>query len=86
MTSDHEQAARDDWQSSLYDATYRYSLALKQLHATNPWPDTPVLANAINTLGTELWDRCFSVTEITAAFKKAAADLPRYSAGHEVRP
>jgi hypothetical protein len=86
MTSEIEQTAHDDWQTALWEASYRYSLALKELHDTNPWPDIPVLANAINMLGTELWDRCFSVTEITSAFKDAAADLPRYSAGHEVRP
>jgi hypothetical protein len=86
MTSDQEQTARDDWQSALYEATYRCAQALKQLDETNPWPEIPVLSNAINTLATELWDRCFSVTEITAAFKNAAADLPRYSAGFEVRP
>ena len=86
MTNEIEQTARDNWQIALSEASYRYSLVLKELHDANPWPDIPVLANAINTLGTELWDRCFSVTEITSAFKDAAADLPRYSAGHEVRP
>jgi len=86
MTEEQEQAAHDEWQSALLDASHRYSLALKKLHDTNPWPEIPVLMNAINTLGTELWDRCFSVTEITAAFMEAAADLPRYSADHEVRP
>jgi hypothetical protein len=86
MTSGHEQTAHDNWQTALLEASHRYSLALKELHDTNPWPDVPVLANAINTLGTELWDRCFSVTEITSAFKDAAADLPRYAAGDEVRP
>jgi hypothetical protein len=86
MTSEIEQAAHDNWQTALSEASYRYSLALKELHDTNPWPDIPVLANAINTLCNELWDRCFSVTEITSAFEDAAADLPRYSAGHEVRP
>lgn len=86
MTKEQKQAARDVWQSDLLDASHRHSLALKKLHDTNPWPDIPVLNTAINTLGTELWDRCFSVTEITAAFTDAAADLPRYSTGDDVRP
>jgi hypothetical protein len=86
MTSEQEQTTRDDWQMALLEASQRYSLALKELHDTNPWPDIPVLANAINTLGTELWDRYFSVAEVTSAFKDTAADLPRYAAGDEVRP
>ena len=86
MTNEHEETKRDDWQAALYDASYRYSLAVKELHKTNPWPENPVLAQAINTLATELWDRSFSVTEITSAFREAASDLPRYAAGDEVRP
>ena len=86
MTDQHEQAARDEWQTALYQASYRYSLAVKELHKTNPWPDNPALAQAINTLATELWDRSFSVTEITSAFRDAATDLPRYAASDEVRP
>lgn len=81
------QAAKDQWQTNLYEAVYRRSVSLRELHETNPWPeDHPVLGQAINTLATELWDRCFSVTEIRAAFEEAAADLPRYAAGHETRP
>jgi hypothetical protein len=81
------QAAKDKWQSDAYEAIYRFSVSLRELRDTNPWPeDHPVLENAINTLATELWDRCFSVTEIRGALEKAAADLPRYAGGHEVRP
>ena len=85
MIDQNEQAARDEWQRALYEASDRYALALKELHKTNPWPDNPVLAQAINTLGTELWDRFFSVSEIASAFREAAADLPRYAAGDEIR-
>jgi hypothetical protein len=56
------------------------------LNDTNPWPEKPVLGQAINTLATELWDRCFGLTEIKAAFVEAAADLPRYTASDEYRP
>ena len=81
------QAAKDKWQAAFHEAAYQFSVSLRELHDTNPWPeDHPALESAINTLATELWDRCFSVTEIRAAFEKAAADLPRYAAGHEVRP
>jgi hypothetical protein len=80
------QDERDAWQARLYEATYRLSVVLKELHDINPWPDRPVLEQAINTLATELWDRCFGVTEIRKAFEEAAADLPRYAAGQEFRP
>jgi hypothetical protein len=86
MTDQPDQAARDAWQTRLYEASYRLSVALRELNDTNPWPKQPVLEQAINTLATELWDRCFSLTEIRKAFETAAADLPRYAAGQEVRP
>ena len=86
MADELEQASRDDWQTALYEASHRYSLVLKELHKTNPWPDNPALAQAINTLGTELWDSSFSFAEIASAFQEAAADLLRYAAGDEVRP
>jgi len=82
-----DQAAKDRWQADLSEAVYRLSVSLRALHETNPWPeDHPLLGQAINTLATELWDRCFSVTEIRTAFEEAAADLPRYAAGRETRP
>jgi len=86
MTEDHDQAPNDAWQTALYEAAYRFSVAVKELHRTNPWPETQVLGPVINLLATELWDRCFSLTEITSALTEAAADLPRYAAGEEVRP
>ena len=86
MTDQPDQAARDEWQTRLNDASYRFSVALRELNDTNPWPDNPVLAQAINALATELWDRCFSLTEIKTALEEAATDLPRYAAGQEVRP
>ncbi|WP_370677526.1 hypothetical protein [Pleomorphomonas sp. PLEO] len=86
MAVDHDQAAKDAWQATLYDTVYEFSVALKKLHETNPWPEYQVVPMAIDTLATELWDRCFSLTEITTAFVDAAADLPRYAGGKEVRP
>lgn len=86
MTDQPDQAARDEWQTRLHDASYQFGVAMRELADTNPWPENPVLAQAINKLGTELWDRCFSLTEIRTALEKAASDLPRYAAGQEVRP
>jgi len=86
MTDQPDQVTRDEWQTRLYEASHRLSVVLQELNETNPWPEHPVLGEAINTLATELWDRCFSLTEIREAFQAAAADLPRYAAGQEVRP
>lgn len=86
MSEDPKQAANDAWQTAFHEAAYRFSVALKELHQTNPWPETQVLAPVMNLLATELWDRCFSLTEITAALNDAAADLPRYAAGKDLRP
>jgi hypothetical protein len=86
MTDQPDQAARDEWQTRLNDASFKFSVALRELNDTNPWPENPVLAQAMNTLATELWDRSFSVTEIKKALEEAATDLPRYAAGQEARP
>lgn len=86
MTDQLDQVARDEWQTRLYDASYQFGTAIRELNDTNPWPESPVLAQAISTLATELWDRRFSLTEIRTALEEAAADLPRYAAGREVRP
>lgn len=59
---------------------------LKESHRHNPWPEQPLLPQAMNYLMTELWDRCFSQNEIFDAFQAAVADMPRYAAGDEVRP
>jgi len=82
-----DQRAKDQWQTDLYEAVYRFSVSLRELNNDNPWPrGHPMLAQAMNTLATELWDQSFSVTEIRAALEEAAADLPRYAAGQKTRP
>lgn len=86
MTDEHQQVTHDEWQTTLYEASYRYSVALKELHQTNPWPEHPALANAINMLATELWDRYFRASAIAAAFESAIAGLPVYTAGDDIRP
>lgn len=85
MSDEPDEAARDAWQTRLYEASYRMSVELRELHDPNPWPEHPVLGQAISTLATELWDRCFPLTEIRNAFDAAATDLPDYAAGEEVR-
>ena len=85
MTDEQQQVARDQWQTSLYEATYRFSVALQELHHKNPWPERPALTSAIDTLATELWDRCFRASDIVAAFERAIAGLPAYTAGEDIR-
>ena len=86
MDQDREQVENDQWQTALYEAAHRFSVAVRALHETNPWPESSALDQAMNLVATELWDRCFGLTEITSALSDAAADLPRYAAGTEVRP
>lgn len=86
MADQPDQSARDEWQTRLYDTSYQFGIAMRELNDTNPWPETPVLAQAMNTVATELWDKCLSLTEIRTAFEEAAADLQRYAAGQELRP
>ena len=81
-----DQAARDEWQTQLHEAAYRFSAPLREFNDTNPWPENPALGQALNTLATELWDRRFGLAEIRTAFAEAAADLPRYAGGEEYRP
>ena len=86
MTDQPDHAAQDEWQTKLNEAAYRFSVTVRELNDSNPWPEHPVLPQAVNTLATELWDRSFSLTDIRAALEEAAADLPRYAGGREVRP
>lgn len=81
----HELEWEERW-SRWMNAASDLTVELQQLHATNPWTERTVLPEAINFLMTELWDRCFSQTEIREAFDDAVADMPRYAAGDEVRP
>jgi hypothetical protein len=82
---DKELVGGDEWQSQWLDAVYRLAKTLEELSQSNPWPQNPLLPQAINDLMTELWDCGFSQTEIREAFEAAIGDLPRYAAGEEVR-
>ncbi|MFM5954459.1 MAG: hypothetical protein ACKOPE_09175 [Novosphingobium sp.] len=77
-----EDASTDNWLA----AVHALSVALRDLHKTNPWPEQPLLPKAMNYLMTELWDRCFSQTEIREAFEEAVKDMPRYAGDQETRP
>lgn len=77
---------RDAWQTRLQDVIWKFGEDLSDLHRANPWPDSPLLLQAINYLMTELWDKGFSQSEIREAFNAAVADMPRYAAGEERRP
>ena len=78
--------SEDEWQSRYDAAVYAFGLALKDLHKSNPWPEYPLLAKAMIYLATELWDHCFSQTEIREALQAAIDELPHYAAGDEIRP
>jgi hypothetical protein len=75
----------DRWQMQHRALVQDFAQAMTELHESNPWPDLPLLPNAMDYLMTELWDRCFSQTEIREAFELALRNLPQYAAGEEVR-
>jgi len=75
----------DEWQSRWLDAVYQVAENLKELDRRNPWPENPLLPQAMNYLMTELWDRGYSQTQIREAFEAAISDMPRYAAGEEIR-
>ncbi|MBW4038992.1 MAG: hypothetical protein HIU91_08995 [Acidobacteria bacterium] len=78
--------AGDVWQRRLNRVVYEFGRELAELHASNPWPESGVLDVAMAQLATEFWDRCFSQTEIRAAYGKAMAELKHYGAGSDRRP
>lgn len=86
MTDFDPDGPNDAWQLRSSDVVWRFGQDLKALHQTNPWPDQPLLPQAINSLMTELWDAGFSQTEIRDAFAAAIADMLRYAAGEERQP
>jgi hypothetical protein len=84
MSDNVDVSDQDQWQDRWMAAVYDFAAALKNSHERNPWPDRPLLPQAMNYLMTELWDRHFSQTEIRTAFEDAVTNLSRY-AGDEVR-
>jgi hypothetical protein len=75
----------DLWQMQHRKLVQDFAEAVSLMHESNPWPEFPLLPNAMDYLMTEFWDRCFSQTEIREAFELALRNLPRYAAGEEVR-
>lgn len=86
MSEQSESDPDDEWQDRWLSAVQEFAGALRGLHNSNPWPDQPVLPQALVYLMTELWDRGFTQTQIRQSFEDALAELPRYTAGEEVRP
>jgi hypothetical protein len=82
----NEPSPDDAWTDELLAAVHTLSAKLRDLQATNPWPEYPLLPQAMNYLMTELWDQRFSQTEIRDAFLEAVKDMPRYACGQEIRP
>jgi hypothetical protein len=67
-------------------AAHDFGQACAKFRDRNPYSEIDALDAMINTLMTELWDGCFSQTEIRDAFEAAIADMNRYAAGDERRP
>lgn len=86
MIDDAAQNPEDEWQDGALAAVHQYAGALRTLHRTNPWENIPVLPQAMCHLMTELWDLGFTQTQIRESFEAALVELPKYTAGEEVRP
>lgn len=76
----------DAWQIRFQNVVWKFGEDIAALHHSNPWPDQPLLFQAINHLATELWDKGFTQAEIRDAFEAAVADMPGYATGDERRP
>jgi hypothetical protein len=72
------------WEGRCLNEAHQFALRCLELRDSNPY-DRPALEVIISNLMTELWDRCFSQSEIRAAFERALTELPRYAAGEERR-
>ena len=86
MSDQSERDPDDEWQDRGLSAVQEFAGTLRGLHNSNPWPALQVLPQALVYLMTELWDRGFTQTQIRQGFEDALAELPRYTAGEEVRP
>lgn len=75
----------DVWQDRWMTEICQLGTALAEMEKQNPWPNIPLLPEAMKYLMTELWDRGFSQTEVRNAFNAATHDLPLYAAGEERR-
>lgn len=85
MNQEGDVPAHNIWQERYVLTVTEFAVALLELQKTNPWPSLPVLPMAINFLATELWDKGLSQTEIRNALEGASSDLPRYTAGENIR-
>jgi hypothetical protein len=77
------------WEGQLTEASHAFGIRCRELRDGYPYgtdaQSAPVLVQIMDHFVTELWDQCFSQTEIDSAFKSALEGLPRYAAGEERR-
>lgn len=81
MELDDKEAA----EAAAINAAWAFGEACAAYRDADPYRRGAPLDMMMNTLMTELWDRCFSQTEIRAAFQSALDDMNRYAAGQERR-
>jgi hypothetical protein len=69
-----------------YDAAAQLAECCGKLRVSDVPRSKEPLILVMNYLMTELWDWCFTQTEIRTAFMAALDDMNRYAAGEEQRP
>jgi hypothetical protein len=77
--------SQESWEALLFEAPHQFAEACSDLRNISPLR-AESLDQMMNTLMTELWDRCFSQTQIRTSFLNALSDMNRYAAGEEIRP
>ncbi|OYU33662.1 hypothetical protein [Novosphingobium sp. PASSN1] len=86
MSGMSEEDSDDKWQDAGLAAVQAFATELRALHQSNPWPNIPLMPQAMAYLMTELWDRGFTQTQIREGFEAALVELPKYTLGDEIRP
>ncbi len=75
------------WESECAREAGKFADVCRQLaDEIPPYIETPGLNWLMSDLMSDLWDNCFSQTEIRSAFQQAIDELPGYGAGEERRP
>jgi hypothetical protein len=73
------------WEGRYTHASYEFGAKCAELRDANPYDEVVALDAIMTHLATELWDHCFSQSEIKAAFEQAVTLLEPYCAGQERR-
>lgn len=74
------------WEGQYTSITHEFAKQCYELKNSNPYANYIALDAIMTSLATELWDYCFSRTEIDMAFRLAVERLSTYCAGNEQRP